>query len=99
MIDNNAWEKLLYKLKGIDRDVKRAYQSVFNSSDNSRRKIAKKVIDDLIMRFKYYGAPITTDPIQLAKQAAYREVIEYILTMSAKISEDTLTEIEKFINK
>ena len=99
MIDNNTWEKLLYKLKGIDRDIKRAYQSIFNSSDNSRRKIAKKVIDDLIIRFKYYGAPITTDPIQLAKQAAHREVIEYILTMSAKISEDTLTEIEKFINK
>lgn len=92
-------ENLLYKLKGIDRDVKRAYQSIFNSPDTSRKKIAKKVIDDLIMRFKYYGAPITTDPIQLAKQAAYREVIEYILTMSAKISEDTLTEIEKFINK
>jgi len=96
---SEVWEKVLYKLKGIDRDVKRAYQALFNSSDSSKKKIAKKVIDDLIIRFKYYGAPLTTDPIMLAKQAAYREVIEYILTMSAKISEDTLADIEKFINK
>lgn len=92
-------ETLLYKLKGIDRGIKKSYQALFNSSDISHNKVAKKVIDDLIIRFKYYGAPITTDPIQLAKQAAYREVIEYILTMSARISEDTLSDIEKFINK
>lgn len=92
-------ETLLYKLKGIDRKIKKAYQALFNSSDASRRKVASKILDDLIIRFKYYGAPITTDPIQLAKQAAYREVIEYILTMSARISEDTLSDIEKFINK
>ena len=92
-------ENLLYKLKGINKGVKKAYQAVFNSSDTSRKKVSDKIIDDLIIRFKYYGAPQTTDPIQLAKQAAYREVIEYILTMSARISEDTLSDIEKFINK
>lgn len=92
-------ENLLYKLKGINKSVKKAYQAVFNSSDTSHKKVSDKIIDDLIIRFKYYGAPQTTDPIQLAKQAAYREVIEYILTMSAKISEDTLSDIEKFINK
>ena len=92
-------EQFFYKLKGINRDVKRAYQAVFNSSETSKRKISNKVLDDLIIRFKYYGAPQTNDPIILAKQAAYREVIEYILTMSAKISEDTLTSIEQFINK
>lgn len=92
-------EQLLYKLKGIDRSVKKSYQALFNSSEPDRKKIAAKVIDDLIIRFKYYGAPITTDPIQLAKQAAHREVIEYILTMSARISEDTLMAVEQFINK
>lgn len=92
-------ENFLYKIKGIDRKIKKAYQALFNSSDASRKKVASKILDDLIIRFKYYGAPITTDPIQLAKQAAYREVIEYILTMSARISEDTLSDIEKFINK
>ena len=92
-------EQFFYKLKGINRDVKRAYQAIFNSPEPSKRKVSNKVLDDLIIRFKYYGAPQTNDPILLAKQAAYREVIEYILTMSAKISEDTLTSIEQFINK
>ena len=94
-----TFEEFIYKIRGIDRAAKRAYQALFNSSDNTRRKISNKVIDDLIIRFKYYGAEPSTDPIKLAKQAAYREVIEYILTMSAKISEDTLADIEKFINK
>ena len=92
-------EQFFYKIKGINRDVKRAYQAVFNSPESSKRKVSNKVLDDLIIRFKYYGAPQTNDPILLAKQAAYREVIEYILTLSAKISEDTLTSIEQFINK
>ena len=36
---SEVWEKVLYKLKGIDRDVKRAYQALFNSSDSSKKKI------------------------------------------------------------
>lgn len=92
-------EQFFYRIKGINRDVKRAYQAVFNNPETTKRKISDKILDDLIIKFKYYGAPQTSDPIMLAKQAAYREVIEYILTMSAKISEDTLTSIEQFINK
>lgn len=92
-------EQFFYRIKGINRDVKRAYQAVFNSPEVTKRKVSDKILDDLIIKFKYYGAPQTNDPIMLAKQAAYREVIEYILTMSAKISEDTLTSIEQFINK
>ena len=86
---------LIYKLRGIDPSVKKAYVAQFNG-DN--RKRGNKIINDLIMRFKYYGAKPTTDPIQLAKNAAYREVIEYILTMSSRISDETLGEMEKFIN-
>ena len=96
-MDSNVVENLLYKMKGINRDTKKAYQALFNNKE--RKDISKKVIDDLIMRFRYYGAPQTTDIVKLAKQAAYREVIEYILTMSARISEDTLLDIEQFINK
>lgn len=85
------------KLKGINPDAKKAYVSLFNSS--STRARGTKVIDDLKVRFRFYGAKPTTDPVLLAKQAAYREVIEYILTMAARVSEDTLSEIEAFINK
>lgn len=86
-----------YKLKGIDPSVKRAYVSLFNS--NQTRDRGNKVVNDLMMRFRFYGAKPTTDPIALARQAAHREVIEYILTMAARVSEDTLSEIETFINK
>lgn len=96
-MDSNVIENVLYKLKGINRDTKKAYQALFNSKEN--KNISKKVIDDLIIRFKYYGAPATDNTILLAKQAAYREIIEYILTMSARISDDTLLDIEQFINK
>jgi hypothetical protein len=85
----------LYKLKGIDPDAKKA--SLFNSGHTRER--GNKVINDLMMRFRFYGAKPTTDPVALAKQAAHREVIEYILTMAARVSEDTLSEIETFINK
>lgn len=87
---------LIYRLRGINPDIKKKYVYLFNSNDNRDR--GKAVIEDLMMRFKFYGAPSTNDAIQLAKNAAYREVIEYILTMSARISDDTLGEVEKFIN-
>lgn len=87
----------LYKMKGIDPNAKKAYISLFNSGHTRDR--GNKVINDLMMRFRFYGAKPTTDPIMLAKQAAHREVIEYILTMAARVSEDTLSEIETFINK
>jgi hypothetical protein len=90
-------DDLIYRIKGIDPKVKKAYMVLFNSKENKER--ASKVIDDLIIRFKFFGATPTNDPIQLAKNAAYREVIEYLLTMAARISEDTLEDIEKFINK
>ena len=90
-------DDLIYRIKGIDPKVKKAYMVLFNSKENKER--ASKVIDDLIIRFKFFGAAPTNDPIQLAKNAAYREVIEYLLTMAARISEDTLEDIEKFINK
>lgn len=90
-------EEMTYRLRGINPQVKKKYQVLFNSTENKER--AQVVLDDLMMRFKFYGAKPTTDALQLAKDAAYREVIEYILTMSARISDDTLTEIEKFINR
>ena len=86
----------LYKLRGINPDAKKAYMALFNSKES--RKTGTKVIEDLMIRFKFYGAKPTTDAIQLAKNAAYREVIEYILTMSARISDDVLGQIENFIN-
>lgn len=91
------FEDYIYKLRGVDPDAKRAYVALFNSSTN--RNTGRKVINDLMIRFRFYGAKPTTDPIALAKQAAYRELIEYILTMAARVSDDTLSEIETFINK
>ena len=89
-------QDLIYKAWGINPKIKKTYMAHFNSKDTKDR--GRKIIEDLMLRFKFYGATPTTDPIQLAKNAAYREVIEYILTMSARISDDTLSEIEKFIN-
>lgn len=91
------FEDYMLKLKGINPEAKRAYVSLFNTSNTRQR--GTKVLEDLKIRFRFYGAKPTTDPILLAKQAAYREVIEYILTMAARVSEDTLSEIENFINK
>ena len=90
-------EDFVYKCKGINPEAKKAYLALFNS--NSTRRTADKVINDLIMKFRFYGAKPTTDIVILAKQAAYREIIEYRLTMSARISSDTLSEIETFINR
>lgn len=87
----------VYKMKGINPSVKKKYQTLFNSKENHDR--ATVVLDDLMMRFKFYGAQPTTDPIQLAINAAHREVIEYILTMASRISDDTLQDIENFINR
>lgn len=92
-----ALEDLIYKAKGIDPAIKKAYIALFNTKEH--KALSKKVIDDLILKFKYYGAKPTNDPIQLAKNAAYREVIEYILTMAARITDDTLGDIQEFINK
>lgn len=92
-----SFEDFLFKAKGIDPKAKKAYLALFNSKENKNRAVT--VINDLMMRFRFYGAKPTTDPIMLAKQAAYREVIEYILTMSARISNDTLSQIESFINE
>lgn len=92
-----SFSDYLYKLRGIDPDAKRAYQALFNSSTNKER--GNKVLEDLMVHFRFYGARPSTDPITIAKQAAYREVIEYILTMAARVSTDTLSEIESFINK
>lgn len=89
-------EDVVYQLRGINPSTKKAYVALFNGKENVSR--AGKVLTDLMVKFKYYGARPTTDPIQLAKNAAYREVIEYILTMSARISDDTLRDIEHFIN-
>lgn len=87
----------LYKMRGINPDAKRAYMALFNNSKNKEQ--ANRVLQDLMIRFRFYGAKPTNDSIVLAKQAAYREVVEYILTMAARVSEDTLSEIEEFINK
>lgn len=91
------FEDFVYKLRGVDPDAKRAYVALFNSSSN--RNTGRKVLNDLMIKFRFYGSKPTNDPILLAKQAAYREMIEYILTMAARVSEDTLSEIETFINK
>ena len=92
-----ALDDLIYKARGIDPATKKAYMALFNTKDH--KELSKKVIDDLILKFKYYGAKPTTDPIQLDKNAAYREVIEYILTMAARITDDTLGDIQDFINR
>lgn len=89
-------QDLIYKARGINPKVKKTYVALFNGKENKDR--GGKVIEDLMIRFKFYGATPTNDPIQLAKNAAYREVIEYILTMSARISDDTLEQVEHFIN-
>lgn len=91
------FEDYVYKLRGVDPDAKRAYVALFNSTSN--RNTGRKVLNDLMIKFRFYGSKPTNDPILLAKQAAYREIIEYILTMAARVSEDTLSEIETFINK
>lgn len=91
------FEDYVYKLRGVDPDAKRAYVALFNSSSN--RNTGRKVLNDLMIKFRFYGSKPTNDPILLAKQAAYREIIEYMLTMAARVSEDTLSEIETFINK
>lgn len=91
------FEDFIYKVKGIDPEAKKAYVSLFNSSSSRIR--ANKVLEDLQVRFRFYGAKPTTDVVTLAKQAAYREVIEYILTMAARVSKDTLSEVESFINR
>lgn len=91
------YNDFMYKMRGINPDAKRAYVALFNSMTN--RNTGKKVIEDLMMHFRFYGAKPTSDPVVLAKQAAYREVIEYILTMAARVSDDTLSEIESFINQ
>lgn len=91
------FEDYVYKLRGVDPDAKRAYVALFNSTSN--RNTGRKVLNDLMIKFRFYGSKPTNDPILLAKQAAYRELIEYILTMAARVSEDTLSEIESFINK
>lgn len=91
------FDDFIYKMKGIDPDAKRAYVSLFNSANTKTR--GSKVLEDLMLHFRFYGSKPTNDPILLAKQAAYREVIEYILTMAARVSKDTLSEIEMFINK
>jgi len=91
------FEDFVYKIRGMDPDAKKAYVSLFNSGSTKER--ARKVLEDLQMRFRYYGAKPTTDVVTLAKQAAYREVIEYILTMAARVSKDTLSEVESFINR
>lgn len=91
------FQDFIYTARGINPEAKKAYTALFNSSKN--RNQAERVLDDLMIRFKFYGAKPTTDPIQLAKNTAYREVIEYILTMAARVSGDTLSEIERFINK
>lgn len=91
------FEDYIYKLRGVDPDAKRAYVALFNSVGN--KHLARTILNDLMIKFRFYGAKPTNDPIMLAKQAAYREIIEYILTMAARVSEDTLSEIETFINK
>jgi hypothetical protein len=91
------FEDYVYKLRGVDPDAKRAYVALFNSTSN--RNTGRKVLNDLMIKFRFYGSKPTNDPILLAKQAAYREIIEYMLTMAARVSEDTLSEIETFINK
>lgn len=90
-------QDFIYKTKGINPEAKRAYVALLNNPKTIKQ--SSRIIEDLMLRFRFYGAKPTTDPILLAKQAAYREVIEYILTMAARVSNDTLLEIEQFINK
>jgi len=91
----NIAEEMFYKAKGIDPKAKSAYVALFNS----KSEVATKVLDDLVMRFKFYGAPPSRDPYEVVARQAQREVLEYILTMSCRISDDTLEEIQKFINR
>ena len=67
-------QDFIYKVRGINPDAKKAFVSLFNSS--STRTRGSKVLEDLMIRFHFYGAKPTTDTILLAKQAAYREVLQ-----------------------
>lgn len=84
-------------MKGVNPAAKKAYRRLFNSPET--KKDAQLVLDDLMIRFRFYGAIPTNDLADLAKQAMVREMIEYILTMSARMSNDALSEIEQFINR
>ena len=48
------FEQFFYRIKGINRDVKRAYQAVFNSPEATKRKVSDKILDDLIIKFKFF---------------------------------------------
>jgi hypothetical protein len=91
------FEQYWYKLHGASSKVRSAYKRVFNKSHGGSED-GRTILQDLVMRFNFYGAKPTNDPVELGKQAARREIIEYILAMSAKLSEDTLNQIEEFIN-
>ncbi len=97
MTINGTLEELVLRARGINPESKRAYVSLFNS--NPTRERGTKVIEDLLINFKYYGGKPTKDAIELATRQGHREVIEYILAMSARVSDDTLAQIEKFINR
>ena len=49
-----ALDDLIYKARGIDPATKKAYMALFNTKDH--KELSKKVIDDLILKFKYYSA-------------------------------------------
>lgn len=92
------FEDFLYGLYGANSKIRGAYKRVFNKKHGGSED-GSVILNDLITRFRFYGAKPTNDPVELGKQAARREMIEYILAMSVRMSDDTLNEIEQFINK
>ena len=93
----SSFEEYLYNIFGASSGVRKAYRRVFNNT-NKESTDGKAILNDLMMKFRFYGAKQTNDPIELAKQSARREVIEYILAMSVRLSDDTLSQVEQFIN-
>lgn len=86
--------KELCRKFGLNPRAKKSYQSLFNRKNAS----AQVVLDDLLIRFGYYGSQFDSNPTVMARKAAHKEVIDYILMMSARLGGNTIEEIEKFIN-
>ncbi len=80
---------------GINPSLKKSYAALFSKKNET----AQKVLDDLCTRFNYYGSPWSKDQRETDRNIGRREVVEYILKMSCRLSDETLQELEKFLNR
>jgi len=85
------------KKLGIKSTLRSSYRRLFNNKE--LRESSGEVLEDLCIRFHFYQAGKSNDPLVLARMDAYREIILYIMTMSSRLDQTTLEGIEKFINR